>query len=483
MGNLFKLVVVVAIGFAVYGVFKAEPEGINVEGNVFNVPASNISFYEDLTYVDENEVRFSEQEIFDQVFKMIRGANNYILMDMFLFNEFLGTDVGSYRQLSDELTEELIAKKNAVPDIDIVLITDPINTLYGGYESPHFKELEEAGVEVVVTNLKELRDSNPIVSGFWRAYFSWFGNSTREGYLTNPFDARLPDIGIRSYATLLNFKANHRKIVIADKTTASGIKLSTLVTSANPHDGSSAHTNTALVIDDFVWKDVLASEVAVADFSKAAITVPGEELLGRINDTEGNVSVQLLTEERIRERLVESIKMLRDEDTLDIAMFYLSDRKVIQAIKDASNIGVVIRVLLDPNKDAFGREKNGIPNRSVAFELAEHNGKIKIRWCHTHGEQCHTKMVIIKSKEGHSLLLGSANLTRRNIGGYNLESNIYIESAGLFGALTGAKEYFEKVWENEPGKIYSTDYSVYLDKSYKNSLLYRLMEDLGTSSF
>ena len=50
-------------------------------------------------------------------------------------------------------------------------------------------------------------------------------------------------------------------------------------------------------------------------------------------------------------------------------MFYLSERKIISAIKKAHSRKVKVRLLLDPNKDAFGREKNGIPNRSVAYEL------------------------------------------------------------------------------------------------------------------
>jgi HKD family nuclease len=152
-------------------------------------------------------------------------------------------------------------------------------------------------------------------------------------------------------------------------------------------------------------------------------------------------------------------------------------------MKQAADRGVLMRILLDPNKDAFGRKKNGIPNRSVAYELIEHSGNIGIRWCDTHGEQCHTKMLIVESKDSYKLILGSANLTRRNIGGYNLETNVIISNDTEFKAMTDAKRYFEKVWNNEGGKIYSTQYSTYKDDSYEKTILYRLMEDLGTSSF
>jgi phosphatidylserine/phosphatidylglycerophosphate/cardiolipin synthase-like enzyme len=483
MGNFFKLLIVVAIGFALFGVFKSNPDGTSVSSVVYTIPSSGITFLQDITYVDEEETRFSEQEIFDAVFRMIDRANNYILIDMFLFNDFLGSAPGSYRQLSKELTDALVEKKQSNPNIIIVFITDPINIIYGGYTSPYLSELRNAGVEVVVTNLKPLRDSNPLASGFWRAYFSWFGNSTKEGYLPNPFDAKLPDIGMRSYAALLNFKANHRKVMIADAQTNQGLKFRTLITSANPHDGSSAHTNTALIIDDFIWRDVLESERVVGEFSDQPITLPSDELLTRVINSEGPIRTQLITERKIQEKVVELLNRLEAEDSVDISMFYLSDRKVIQALKKAIDRGAKFRIVLDPNKDAFGRDKNGIPNRQVAFELKDHNGLIDIRWCHTHGEQCHTKMILFTFADAEGLMLGSANLTRRNIGGYNLETNVYLEADTEFTALREAKAYFEKVWNNEEGRVYTIEYSEYSEDSYAKNLLYRFMEDLGISSF
>ena len=87
--------------------------------------------------------------------------------------------------------------------------------------------------------------------------------------------------------------------------------------------------------------------------------------------------------------------------------------------------GSRVRVILDPNKDAFGRTKNGIPNRSVATELAAaSDGAIKVRWFRTHGEQFHTKLVAMRSATEFWFTLGSANLTRRNLENFNLEANV-----------------------------------------------------------
>ena len=53
----------------------------------------------------------------------------------------------------------------------IIFITDPLNTGYGSYETKWFTMMEDAGIEVVYTDLDPLRDSTPIYSGFTGCYF------------------------------------------------------------------------------------------------------------------------------------------------------------------------------------------------------------------------------------------------------------------------------------------------------------------------
>ena len=94
-------------------------------------------------------------------------------------------------------------------------------------------------------------------------------------------------------------------------------------------------------------------------------------------------------------------------------MFYLSERKIVKGLIAAHERGVKLRILLDPNKDAFGREKNGIPNRQVASEL--HKAGIPVRWCNTQGEQCHNKILMKYGAQQSEMILGSANFTARNL--------------------------------------------------------------------
>jgi phosphatidylserine/phosphatidylglycerophosphate/cardiolipin synthase-like enzyme len=265
-----------------------------------------------------------------------------------------------------------------------------------------------------------------------------FGNSQR-GSLPNPFDPR-GKVTLRSYLAMLNFKANHRKVLITDDDE----ELVGLVASANPHDASSAHANVAMRFTGRAVEDLLATENAVLEFSGAE---PLQLPLSAPRQTPG-VSVQILTERAIKTEAMRIIEEAQAGDRIDLATFYLSDRDIIGAMKRARQRDVLMRVLLDPNKDAFGFPKYGIPNQSVAAELRRANiANIDVRWSHTHGEQCHVKMIRGEYSDGEGrILLGSANLTRRNLENFNLSRELQPRNkcAGscsvLIGGCTGCAE-------------------------------------------
>ncbi len=479
------------LGFAIlvvlvgaYGLWKPLPDGLQIESQIYHVPNSAVHFYSDKTHTDTNGVRHFNQQIFDEAFKMIQEANHYILLDMFLFGDFLGTATTSHRQLSKELTDVLIEKKKQNPETIIQIITDPINLVYGGYQPPYFNALVANGVSVIVSNLVPLRDSNPIYSAFWRTFFQWLPDSGTGNFLPNLLDARKPKMSIPAYLNALNFKANHRKVLMTNYTKNNKTGFSVLVTSANPHDGSSAHSNIAIKVDDHLWKDMLESERAVANFSDIPFMEPQEDLLDLVTDNDGDVKVQLLTERAIKKKILTLLNKLDTGDAFDMAMFYISDRDIVRALKGADERGVTIRILLDPNKDAFGREKNGIPNRQVANELIKNtNGNTKIRWCDTRGEQCHSKILIFKSGDDYSIILGSANLTRRNLDNFNLETNVYVSGSGSVTAIADAIQFFNTNWNNDGEKLYSTVYDTYADGSFGKTIWYRLGEFTGMSRY
>jgi phosphatidylserine/phosphatidylglycerophosphate/cardiolipin synthase-like enzyme len=425
-----------------------------------------------MTWVSESGERHSEQHIFDAVFDMITRARRFLLVDLFLYNDFQGKEPETTRLLCAELTDVLVSQKARYPDMTIVLITDPINTVYGALRSAHFERLRDAGIDVVITDLTRLRDPNPLYSLVWRALIRPFGNSTR-GWVASPIGGGRK-VTVRSYLAAFNVKANHRKVVIAD----SGDDWCGLVTSANPHDASSAHTNVAIRFSGPAARDLLQTENAVLRLSGRAPIAPAVPLSSQAAGT----SVQVLTERAIKRAALRLIDQCQQNEQLSIATFYLSDRDIIDALVRAQQRQVTLRLLLDPNKDAFGNPKFGIPNRAVAEEL--HHAGVNIRWVHTHGEQCHTKMLLREDKAGDAvILLGSANLTRRNLDNFNLETDVLVRTQATSEVFADARRHFDLLWQNQPGRVFSVPYAHYRNPSALKRWLSRFMEASGFSTF
>ena len=454
---------------AVYHTYKPLPEGLDFTGKLRH---AEVKFIADQTYMDAQGKQQQQHYIFDEMLKMIDEAQTTIVLDMFLFNQEVGESTLLQRQLTQQLTETLILKHGVQPNIEIKVITDPINSVYGGVMPQHYQKLRAAGINVIETDLTPLRASNPLWSGFWYICCQGLGNNVEKGWLPNPFGNE--KITLRSYFNLFNFKANHRKTLVVD--TAQGWKA--LVTSANPHDGSSRHSNVALIVTGNTAIDVLKTEQAVGRMSKGDIPMV---IVGEFEAEKSLPQVQLLTEEAIYQATLTLIKTAKPQQQIDLAMFYLSERQIVKALIAAHQRGVKLRVLLDPNKDAFGRQKNGIPNRQVASEL--NAAGITVRWCNTQGEQCHSKMIIKHDAAQAELILGSANFTARNLKNYNLESDLRVLGAAKAPVFNDANQYFDTAWSNLDGKNMSVAYSQYADESQLKYALYRLMEWSGLSTF
>jgi phosphatidylserine/phosphatidylglycerophosphate/cardiolipin synthase-like enzyme len=470
-------------GIGVWNTTKPMPAGTNVSTAPVVVPAADVQFLYDLTYAPPQGELVYEQRIFDEVLRIIDEAQSFVVADFFLLNEQMGAAGAAHRPLSRELVDHLITRKQAMPNLSVLLLTDPINDVYGGAPSPALAELRKAGIDVVVTDLDQLRDSNALYSSIWRTLLQWWGNAPSGGSMSNPFTSDGSKITLRSWFALLNFKANHRKLIAADREDGT---LAALVTSANPHDASSAHSNVALRFTGGLARDIVGSEMAVARFSgwRGQIYVAGAE--GEQSTDQQGVALSFITEEAIRRHLLNAVGSTRNGDSISIATFYLSDRKVLDALLDAADRNVSVRLILDPNRDAFGRQKDGVPNRPVANELVTQSGeKIQVRWYRTHGEQFHTKIALIRHEHRFIASLGSANLTRRNVGNYNLEANIALETAEDAALAVEMQAYFDRLWNNDgpPGTEYTAVFAAYRDEDNGKYWRYRLMEATGLSTW
>lgn len=461
-------------------------------------------------YDTERGKRVIRQEIFDHMLDAIEGARRLILADYFLWNDWQGAVPEEYRNLSDELADALIQRKQEVPGLDVLVITDPINRMYGATLPEPFARMHRAGIFVVFTNLDALPDSNRIYSPYARFYGgllrsmpfarSWL---ERPRWL-NPLQSSGERFSVLQWARLLFFKANHRKVLVADVDDGSGLRL--VVGSLNPADGSSAHSNIGLQLDGALAAAALKNELALPEWSPVCLeTEPGalSAMMERMKQAAdeaapvasaeqsvGDIRGEWLTEDAIRNRIIGLLEGAGPGDEVRVGLFYLSDRGVVDALVRAVKDGASVRLLLDPNKDAFGRTKNGVPNRPVAAEILRHTtgarGSVAVRWAETHGEQYHAKAMSLSNLEKNQwrFIVGSANWTRRNLAGFNLEADAYIEGDRALNECFN--RYFDRAWSNEDGRVRTAAYEKYADQGFSawwKRWLYRFQEATGAGTF
>lgn len=94
--------------------------GLSYEGDMHRV--ANVEFLYDLTFEQDNEI-VQEKQIVERVKSMIKEAEEFIVFDMFLFNDKYDEDK-EYPEITDEITKALLEKKEQSPNIEITFITD-----------------------------------------------------------------------------------------------------------------------------------------------------------------------------------------------------------------------------------------------------------------------------------------------------------------------------------------------------------------------
>jgi len=479
------------------------PSGTSLRSPAF--PYAEAELLIDRTlHPEDAEAPVTEHEIFDTLLAEIAGAETYLIVDFFLWNPWTGAleSDRELRPLASQLAQALILKRQRDPAMPILVVTDPLNRVYGRDAPEFYGRLAEAGIPVVFTDLGRLPDSNRIYgpqARFWGKFFQPGASADAKGRVPNPFDPEGESMSLAQLGRLLYFKANHRKVLVAGR---ADLRDRLIVGSFNPADGSANHSNLAVRVDGPVAHYAARSEIAVASWSaEAPDRVMGDrsvleatlaDLRALIPEPvtaeppEGAATVTYLSEGKIQAALVEILEGAGEGARVDIGMFYFSDRKVVRALKGAIRRGAAVRALLDANRDAFGREKNGVPNRPVAAELMKLSGAhgIEVRWAATEGEQFHGKVLRIEGPDTELLLLGSANWTRRNLADLNLEANLLFRDAPELGTEFDA--YFDDVWTNGRGITESLPYVERAESGWSlrwKTWLYRFQEWSGASTF
>lgn len=500
--SLLILASAVWLGTAYWQTHKPLPPGTRVASASYLAAPNAVRLLADVTAADAYGRPIATQAIFDETLHLIGGARQFIVLDYVLLGARAqaqaqplteaesgpkGSAGGSLplRPRAVQLRDALIARKSAAPALRVLLITDPSSDGYGRSPSQSLALLRAAGIDVVVTDLDALRDSNFLYSSLWRITLRWWSGGARSG-------------GLSAWARLANFKSNRRNLIIADDG-AGG--MTGMLSSANQSDADSADSAIAVELSGPVLAPLVASELAIARFSgwdgagapriDAGVARATERPDQGVDGAEpargaAKVRVRVLTEGAVRDALLDRVDAAGAGTMIDIAALYLSDRAVIDALLAASSRGAAVRLILDPNAAAFGRPLSGVPNQPAASELvAASDGGIRVRWYRTHGERFHTALALVHDLHGVWFTAGSASLTRRSLEDYDLVANVAVETALSAPLAEQALTYFDALWSNRAplGTEYTTDVAVFADSSLLSYWRYRIMEGLGLSRF
>jgi hypothetical protein len=81
------------------------------------------------------------------------------------------------------------------------------------------------------------------------------------------------------------------------------------------------------------------------------------------------------------------------------------------------------------------------------------------------------------------MLAGSASLTRRDLGDYDLVLDAALSGSAAAAPLLSARTFFDTLWNDRgpPGIEYTADADTWADPSQLRYWAYRLMESLGIS--
>ncbi|WP_314396038.1 phospholipase D family protein [Leptotrichia shahii] len=258
---------------------KTPPLGVNYEGPLRD--SDNVEFHYDLTYLDKDgNIRYDRQ-IWEATYKVVDEAKDYLIVEMFLFNDIYNKDKEHYPEFAKEYTRRLIKKKMENPDLKVYVLSDENNNLYGAFEHPFITDMKKAGIDVIVVDIFKLKDTFPWYSPIWRTLIEPHGNPQGKGWIGNFYGPMWPKLTLRNLLRALNVKADHRKIFLNEE--------NVVISSANIHDPSYFHENVAISANGEIVKDVLQGLKHVAEFSGGKIDVD-EKQGNQINNSQiGNL--------------------------------------------------------------------------------------------------------------------------------------------------------------------------------------------------
>src|SRR5699024_12107301 len=106
---ILLILLLIIVGIVIFNKTKPISKGLSYESDVYQT--DKVEFLSDLTYYDNKDEMKTEQDIFKEVINVINQAEEFVVVDIFLFNDF--TDYNrNFPHFSGELTKSVFRQKD-----------------------------------------------------------------------------------------------------------------------------------------------------------------------------------------------------------------------------------------------------------------------------------------------------------------------------------------------------------------------------------
>jgi hypothetical protein len=493
----FAVLLLLTACLAVWDTQRRLPPGVHINGAWQSVPAEDVRFLRDQTAADARGQPLVEEQIQPALLQIIARAQAFVLLDTGLLGDLPATGPAATRlrkaaPLAGQLVEALLRRKREQPGLRVLVLVDPATASLALADTPAgtgaVQSLRDGGMDVVAVDERRLRDPNPFGRAVMELCCGWWSRpGPGGGNWPNPVGVGPAGVDFGAWVRLRAYQRSHRQLLLADD--GAGALLGVIV-SRSMHAEAGIHSATALQLRGAALEPMLEAEFVVAQFSGWTDAGAMQALARRTlqhedfpaSDQRGDARARVVSEGALGAALVERIGAAGSGAAIDVAALYLAERGVVRALIDAAHRGAAVRVLLDPGRDGYGYSRSGMPNRQVATELlAASDGAVRVRWYRTHGEQFSPGFVLVREGGRSWLLVGSAELSRRDLDDFNLAAGFITDLDAGSAAAGSALDWFETLWFNRAGGgvEYSADADVYADASQVNYWYARALEANG----
>jgi hypothetical protein len=496
LARLIALTLLIAwIGSTFWHSDRRLPPGLHIAGSWESLAAEQIKFLRDLSTADATGAPLNERQIDAELSGMIARAREIVVLDAGLFGDLPAAGPRASRlriapTIAAALSDALLKAKQDQPALQVLMLIDPASIDLSVAPGP-IERLRSGGIDVVSVATGRLRAPDAPFVAFWQLCCGWWSHGRGAGSWPNPIGVGSAGVAMGLWGRTPPYQRSHRQLIVADD--GSGT-LEGMIFSRPLNAEAALHSATALRVSGAALDATLESEFAVAQFSGwsggGAMQARAQRLIERQRQGPNNAPVapgaraRVVSESMIGESLVALIDATGRHDSIDVAALYLCERDLVRALLDAARRGVAVRVLLDPDKDGYGYDRSGLPNRVVASELvANSDGAVRVRWYRTHGEQFSAGFVLIRGGAHSWLAVGTSDFSRRDLDDFNLAAAFIAELPPTAGAALEALTWFDTLWFNRAagGVEYTSDADVYADASQLHYWQYRLLEAAGAA--